>query len=119
MLLQPLQTQSEYLLIDLQTQAAANHAQAGVVGSVLVQAVVEKTADGYGVRAPRRYRPLARKVFEKADHDHLQIDYRINPRATDTALLVCGSTNFSHFLRKLKLLQCLVKLGIKSGFRRL
>src|SRR3954451_1600548 len=108
MLAQRLQSQIEYLLIDLQAQPLANHRETGMIRSFLIQLVVEKGADRHRIGAARCNGAFARQVFEKSNHDHLQVNDGIDPWTSCAGLLIGGGAKLPHFRAESKGLESLV-----------
>ena len=119
MFAQGLQSQREDLLINLQAQTLANDREAGVIRRRLLQRIVQKGANGHRVGAARGDRSFAGKVLEKPNHDHLQIDHRINPRAARLVLFISRRTDGPDPIRETERLQGLIEPRIKGCFRRL
>ena len=77
------------------------------------QFIMQELADRNRIGAPRGNRPLAGQVFEKSHPQHLQVNRRINPGPSYSALIVGRSAKFANLGGKSEAFQSLLQLGVE------
>ena len=108
-------TRPENLLKYRPLQPLADNREAGVVGRLLRQVIVEKLANGNGIGAAGGDGALAGNVLEEADHHHLEIDDRVDARTARAALVVGGGAEPADLLGEAKGVEGVVELGVKGA----
>jgi hypothetical protein len=71
---------------------------------------VQKLTDGNRIGAAGGDGALAGNVFKEADHHHLEVDDRIDPRTAHAALVVGGGAELADFAGESKGVEGLVEL---------
>ena len=118
MLPQRPQREREDAFIDFQTQPLANHREAGMLGGLLIELVLKKSPDRHRVGTACRNGAFARQVFKKADHNHLEVNHRINARPAHSARIIGRSTQSADLRCKAKAFQSFLQLGVEPTLNR-
>ena len=68
-------------------------------------------------RNARRW--LARwEVLKETDHDHLEVNHRVNARRSDAALIISRSAQRADLFRKAEAFQGFLQPGVETGLGR-
>lgn len=105
-------------LIDFPAQTGADDRKRGVVGGAFGEIVAEEGTQGEAVLATAGDGPLAGEVFEEADHEHLEVNRRVDPWTPARAgLAVGGAADFSHRFGKPDLSERFVQFAVEGSGR--
>src|SRR5690606_5727489 len=111
---------SEGRLVDLAREALADHGEARVVRRALAYRVVQERPDGERVGTAGGNGTLAREVLEEADHEHLEVDLRVDARlaALGRVHVVEGLGEASDLITEAALGEHLIELLVERVRRR-
>src|SRR3954447_20439625 len=83
----------------------------------LGQVIAQEESDGNGIAAPFGNAPLTAYVFEEPNHQHFEIDRRINSRAATTAIRIRRRTELTNLIEKPKRSQRLFQFRVERSCR--
>ena len=86
-----------------------------MIGGRLGEVVAVECRQGEAVLATARDGPFAREVLKKADHEHLEVDDRIDPGATSRAgVLISGAADLANLRGEIDRMEGLVKFAVEG-----
>ena len=102
-------------VVNLLTQPLADDRQSGMVRGRPGQIVAQESADRDGITTTFGDAPLAGDVFEETDHEHFEIDDRVNAWTASSGFRIGGSAQRTGLSREVERAESLVEFGIKRG----
>lgn len=104
--------------VEIFFEAGADDLERGMIRRAIGEVVAEEGAKREAVLAPAGDGPLAGKVLEKADHEHLEVGGRVDPRTTTgPGITVGGEADLPRLLGKAVGAQGLVELAVEATRR--
>ena len=88
-----------------------------MVGRGLRQVIAQEITDGNGIAATFGNAALAGNILKETQHEHFEIDRRINARAAAAAIRIGRGADLPGLFGKLERSQCLVQFGIEGRGR--
>src|SRR5437868_13224091 len=99
----------------LQRQPLPNHRKAALLRRRFRQVVAEKLPDSTRIITPRRNRTLTGKVLEETNHQHFEVNHRIDAQPPSLALVsIMWKAKSPDLFRESERLQGFVQLLVKT-----
>src|ERR1019366_4588164 len=105
----------KHFVVNLLTQPLADDGQCGLVRGRLGEIVAEESADRDGITTAFSDAPLTADVLEETDHEHFEIDDRVNAWTASSGYRIGGSAQRTGFRGEVEGAESLVEFGIKRG----